>query len=190
MKFIRIFLLVLIIIGLGLLITQKIWVPKLVDKIILSENKRNTPEIKLSETTRVTDPSDPDITITTNSRGTTKYYNPPYIPLKPTDEITSIHPTGPNKTFTKEDAILAAKDKGFFKGQQVETIPDMIKLSKAVKTGNGDAWFVEDDDYHASTEMCKSPGCSFSSYIRATFEMNKSTGRIVITNKCAAAIFD
>lgn len=37
MKFIRIFLLVLIIIGIGLLITQKIWVPKLVDRIILSE---------------------------------------------------------------------------------------------------------------------------------------------------------
>lgn len=33
-KFIRIFLLVLIIIGLGLLVTQKMWVPKLVNKII------------------------------------------------------------------------------------------------------------------------------------------------------------
>jgi len=39
MKAIRIFLLVLIIIGLGLLITQKIWVPKLVAKIIAAENK-------------------------------------------------------------------------------------------------------------------------------------------------------
>jgi hypothetical protein len=37
MKTIRIFLLVLIIIGIGLLLTQKIWVPKLVDKIIISE---------------------------------------------------------------------------------------------------------------------------------------------------------
>jgi hypothetical protein len=37
-KFIRWFLLVLIIIGLGLIFTQKIWVPKLVDKIISSEN--------------------------------------------------------------------------------------------------------------------------------------------------------
>jgi hypothetical protein len=38
MKAIRIFLLVLIIIGVGLLLTQKIWVPRLVDKIISSEN--------------------------------------------------------------------------------------------------------------------------------------------------------
>ena len=36
-KFVRIFLLVLIIIGIGLLVTQKLWVPKLVDKILLSE---------------------------------------------------------------------------------------------------------------------------------------------------------
>ncbi len=39
MKFIRIFLLVLIIIGLILLVTQKMWVPKLVNKIIEEENK-------------------------------------------------------------------------------------------------------------------------------------------------------
>ena len=37
-KTIRIFLLVLIIIGIIALITQKIWVPKLVDKILSSEN--------------------------------------------------------------------------------------------------------------------------------------------------------
>ncbi len=37
-KFIRIFLLVLIVIGVGLLATQKIWVPKLVDKILSSES--------------------------------------------------------------------------------------------------------------------------------------------------------
>lgn len=38
MKFIRIFLLVLIIIGIGALITHKTWVPKLTDYIISSEN--------------------------------------------------------------------------------------------------------------------------------------------------------
>jgi len=37
MKAARIFLLVLIIVGIGLLLTQKIWVPKLVNKILLSE---------------------------------------------------------------------------------------------------------------------------------------------------------
>lgn len=37
MKFIRIFLLVLIIIGVGLLITQNIWVPKLVNHILAAE---------------------------------------------------------------------------------------------------------------------------------------------------------
>jgi hypothetical protein len=37
MKAIRIFLLVLIIIGIGLLLTQKIWVPKLVNKILSSK---------------------------------------------------------------------------------------------------------------------------------------------------------
>jgi len=38
MKTLRIFLLVLIIIGIGLLVTQKTWVPKLVDRILKSEN--------------------------------------------------------------------------------------------------------------------------------------------------------
>lgn len=37
-KFIRIFLLVLIIIGLGLLATQKMWVPQLVERIVESES--------------------------------------------------------------------------------------------------------------------------------------------------------
>lgn len=38
-KFIRIFLLVLIIIGIGLILTQKMWVPKVVDMIMKGENK-------------------------------------------------------------------------------------------------------------------------------------------------------
>jgi hypothetical protein len=38
MKFIRIFLLILIIIGIALLFSQKIWVPRLVDKILSMEN--------------------------------------------------------------------------------------------------------------------------------------------------------
>jgi hypothetical protein len=38
-KFIRIFLLILIIIGLGLLVTQKMWVPKIVDLIVKNDNK-------------------------------------------------------------------------------------------------------------------------------------------------------
>lgn len=38
-KFIRIFLLVLIIIGIGLLVTQKMWVPKVVDMIMKVEDK-------------------------------------------------------------------------------------------------------------------------------------------------------
>ncbi len=37
MKFIRIFLFILIIIGIGLLLTQKTWVPKVVDYIISQE---------------------------------------------------------------------------------------------------------------------------------------------------------
>ncbi len=41
MKQLRIFLGVLIVIGLVLLATQKIWVPKLVDRIIQSEQKKN-----------------------------------------------------------------------------------------------------------------------------------------------------
>lgn len=45
MKTIRIVLLILIIIGLALLATQKIWVPKLVDRIILSETKSNVIQI-------------------------------------------------------------------------------------------------------------------------------------------------
>jgi hypothetical protein len=40
-KAIRIFLLILIIIGVGLIFTQNIWVPKLVNQILLSENKGN-----------------------------------------------------------------------------------------------------------------------------------------------------
>ncbi len=39
MKVIQRFLLVLIVIGLGLLLTQKLWVPKLVDYIITNETQ-------------------------------------------------------------------------------------------------------------------------------------------------------
>lgn len=42
-KFIRIFLLILIIIGIGLLFTQKMWVPRLVDVIISQENIQTIP---------------------------------------------------------------------------------------------------------------------------------------------------
>jgi len=45
MKFIRIFLLVLIVIGIVLLVTQKIWIPKLVDRILVSEVSKTTTPI-------------------------------------------------------------------------------------------------------------------------------------------------
>ena len=41
MKIIRIFLLILIIIGIGLICTQNIWVPRLVNKIILQQSNSN-----------------------------------------------------------------------------------------------------------------------------------------------------
>ncbi len=49
-KFIRIFLLVLIIIGVGLLLTQKSWVPKVVDRIMKSEkqDKVEKPKSKIT----------------------------------------------------------------------------------------------------------------------------------------------
>lgn len=47
MKFIRIFLLILIIIGLGLLCTKKLWVPGLVNKIISYENGEYSQNITL-----------------------------------------------------------------------------------------------------------------------------------------------
>ena len=48
MKILRIFLLILIIIGIFAIITQKFWVPKLVDKILSTENTKNIilPEIQ------------------------------------------------------------------------------------------------------------------------------------------------
>ncbi|MFM7088342.1 MAG: hypothetical protein ACKOW9_02310 [Candidatus Paceibacterota bacterium] len=47
LKFIQIFLLFLIIIGLGLLATQKMWVPRVVDMILVSEGvSPNSPEIE------------------------------------------------------------------------------------------------------------------------------------------------
>ena len=53
MKFIRIFLFVLIIIGIFLLCTQQIWVPKLVDKILSSEfSKVIIPTFILNEQTK------------------------------------------------------------------------------------------------------------------------------------------
>src|SRR3989344_5175326 len=52
-KFVRIFLLILIVIGIGLLVTQKMWVPKVVDMILgpemaVEENTMN-PENKTTE---------------------------------------------------------------------------------------------------------------------------------------------
>ena len=40
MKILRMFLLVLIVIGIGLLLTQKVWVPKVVDHILKSEQAK------------------------------------------------------------------------------------------------------------------------------------------------------
>lgn len=54
MKFIRIFLFVLIIIGIGLLCTERIWVPKLVDKIILNENSSKAIKTVPIDTNKVT----------------------------------------------------------------------------------------------------------------------------------------
>lgn len=63
MKFIKIFLLVLIVVGLGLLTIQKIWVPKLVQKIISYENKT---QVKNAESPLVTKTSPKKIK---NNRG-------------------------------------------------------------------------------------------------------------------------
>lgn len=50
MKAIRIFLLILIIVGLGLIATQSLWVPKLVDKILKYQDE--TSQISTTTTTR------------------------------------------------------------------------------------------------------------------------------------------
>ncbi|MFA6353588.1 MAG: Gmad2 immunoglobulin-like domain-containing protein [Candidatus Paceibacterota bacterium] len=52
MKFIRIFLLILIIIGIFLLCTQQIWVPKLVDRILSSEASKNIIPVPNKTTTK------------------------------------------------------------------------------------------------------------------------------------------
>jgi hypothetical protein len=44
-KIVRIFLLILIIVGIGLIATERLWVPGLVDKIISSEQASNAPEV-------------------------------------------------------------------------------------------------------------------------------------------------
>lgn len=54
MKFVRIFLLILIVIGLGLLVTQKIWVPKLV-VMILNDSNAGQQMLTLYEPTRAND---------------------------------------------------------------------------------------------------------------------------------------
>jgi|GEM_PF-3325123 len=150
----------------------------------------NVDQEEISNTlTKTRDLSDSEMTTATSSRGAV-FYNHPYIALTPTNEMTSIAPTGPNKTFTKDDAILAARRKGFFKSKYVAAVPDMVRLRPSIETGSGDAWFAEDTDYHASTTMCKTPAGDFSSIIRAIFEMNQLTGQIVITNKCSATLFD
>ena len=52
MKAIRIFLLILIIIGIVLLFTQKLWVPKLVNQILISEGYQNDKDIPISINTK------------------------------------------------------------------------------------------------------------------------------------------
>src|SRR5450830_1862820 len=83
MKAIRIFLLILIIIGVGLLITQKFWVPRLVNRIISSETSTQpvlttsilTPEqIKKMDLIRIFSPQSNEtvqspLTITGKARG-------------------------------------------------------------------------------------------------------------------------
>jgi len=60
MRAIRIFLLVLIIIGIGLLITQKTWVPKIVDYILKSEVVSPEPILPISIPTPVSRPGKVD----------------------------------------------------------------------------------------------------------------------------------
>lgn len=60
MKTIRIILLILIIIGFGALATQRIWVPKLVNRILLSEN---TPVVILEDPAIVLPITQPNITL-------------------------------------------------------------------------------------------------------------------------------
>jgi hypothetical protein len=72
MKFIRIFLLVLIIIGIGLLCTQKIWVPKLVEKILTYQG---LPVV--SETSSTLKPDTYDWCIANRGKDLTPNFNAP-----------------------------------------------------------------------------------------------------------------
>ena len=139
----------------------------------------------LSEEKKQSDLSESDLLIKTSPQGVV-LYNAPYKRLVPTNEITTITPNGTNKTFSRDNAILAARYKGFFRNTSVVGTINNIKLQSAVETGAGEAWFTQEVDRGASTdEVCPARTQGSSNIIIATFEMNTVTGQIIITNKCS-----
>jgi hypothetical protein len=71
-KFVRIFLLILIIIGIGLLLTQKMWVPKVVDMILKMDSKAGQVSVDIK-------PDSFDWCIANGGQNQTPNYNAPKV---------------------------------------------------------------------------------------------------------------
>jgi hypothetical protein len=126
-KIIRIVLLVLIIIGLGLLATQKFWVPKLVDKIISLDKKSDVvvpiSQIVNNETMQV-QPSSGSNTNTPN--------------ILPLDLSTKIHVSIPSELNLLLGTSTAPGIPPFKNGEKVEIIGNEKESGTAMF---GDAYF-------------------------------------------------
>lgn len=91
---------------------------------------------------------------------------------------------------TKEEAITTARQLGFTTGISMDVIDSRFNISEgaASSTGNGQAWFISGEDYHASISYCPRYGGNY--LIDLLFEMNEETGNINIETVCHPVIFD
>ena len=109
-----------------------------------------------------------------------------------TDVITRGPGTNANSPFIKDEVIAVARQLGFTTGFDVNLVGQRFAISEgaAKNTGQGTAWFISGQDYHASVSYCPVLGGGFSNVIKLDFEMNKITGDTYIKTMCQPTIVD
>ncbi len=123
-----------------------------------------------------------------NERG---FYMGPEHCRKPINSSAELNPSGDGNLYTNEDAIIIAKQHCFFDGKGEGSISSYVRLETASSSGPGMAWKFREIDHHATTrEKCPDTKRRLTPVLYWDFELNQSTGKLIITEGCAGAIFD
>jgi hypothetical protein len=103
-----------------------------------------------------------------------------------------LQPTGNDGNYSKEDAIVIAKQHCFFDGRRETDISSwIVSLVDTKKTGEGQAWHFQEQDLRPVTrERCPDVRPGLTPTLAWEFELNETTGLLIITEECGGAIFD